>query len=93
MSSLTSQSTITNESNNESEVNTDENEGNIVHQLDELLQHVHIGGQNMTADQFVNIDINAPSFNEWSNNSDDPLVINIVSNEDDEDNDLPNETP
>ncbi len=91
LSSLTTQATITNESNNESEVNIDENEENILHQLDGLLQHVHIGGQNMTADQFVNIDINAPSFDEWSNNSDDPSVVNIVPNADDEDNDLPNE--
>jgi hypothetical protein len=93
LSSLTSQATITNESNNESEVNIDENEENILHQLDGLLQHVHIGGQNMTADQFVNIDINVPSFDEWSNNSDDLSVvnINIVPNADDEDNDLPNE--
>jgi hypothetical protein len=90
---LSEQAAIKNKNNNESKVDIDEKEENILHQLDELLQHVNIGGQHMTGDQFVNIDSSAPSFDVWSNNSEDPSVVNILPNEDDEENDLPNEDP
>jgi hypothetical protein len=48
--SLTEQATITNKSNTESEVDIDEKEENILHQIDGFLQHVHIVGHHMTAD-------------------------------------------
>jgi hypothetical protein len=58
------------------------------------LRHVHIGGQHMTADPFVNININAPSFDEWTSNKNEHLsVVSVIPNEDDEDNDLTNQDP
>lgn len=96
LSSVTLQAKLTNETNGENEVNIGETEENIIHQLDRLLQYVHIGGQQMTAEQFANIDINVPSFDEWNgsiDSTDDPSMVNILANKDDEENDLPNESP
>lgn len=84
--------TITNTSDIDVEVGTSEKDG-VLRQLDVLLQHVQIGGQQMTAEQFVSIDSDAPSFDEWNDNSEDSSVINIIPQEYDEDPDLPSQNP
>lgn len=84
--------TATNTSDIDVEVNISEADG-VLRQLDVLLQHVRIGGQQMTAEQFVNIDSDAPSFDEWNDNSEDSSLITIIPQEHDEDPDLPSQNP
>jgi hypothetical protein len=45
--------------------------------LDDLLSHLPIGGNRMSAIKLVNIDSNIPVFNEWNDNSD--LLVEIVN--------------
>ena len=41
-----------------------------IKQLDDLLVHLQIGGNRVSASELVNIDSNIPVFNEWNDNSD-----------------------
>ncbi|CAF1691272.1 unnamed protein product, partial [Adineta ricciae] len=41
------------------------NHGDSLEQLEALLAHVRIGGQQLTAAEFVDIDSSIPAFNEW----------------------------
>ena len=68
--------------------------------LDMLLAHVSIGGQSLSASEFVEVDDETPAFNEWNDPSDHLIVVNegIGNNrnkeeEQEEDEDLMNETP
>ena len=64
-----------------------------------LLVHVKVGGRSLTPNEFVEVEIEIPAFNEW--NDDDNLITidadpsNDVSksNEDEDEDDMPTETP
>jgi hypothetical protein len=91
---LNDQLAMTNITNIENEVNVNVNEKNdTLQELGVLLQHVQIHGQHMTAEEFVNMDSDAPSFDEWNDNGEDPSSVNIIPYEDDEDHDLHNQNP
>ena len=53
-------------------------------QLDDLLTHLQIGSNRMSAVELINIDSNIPVFNEWNDNSD--LLIEIINYGVDENN-------
>ena len=60
--------------------------------LNNLLQHVSIGGQTMNATDFVNIDEDVPAFREWNNNCEyvidcDMLELDDVNDENSENDD------
>ena len=50
-------------------VDDDENQNSIKH-LDDLLSHLHMDGDRMSAIELINVDSNIPVFNEWNDNSD-----------------------
>jgi hypothetical protein len=54
--------------------------------LDELLKHVTVGGSKMTAEEYLNIDSDIPTFNEWNDNSKKILIVDSMnqSNESEE---------
>ena len=68
--------------------------------LNTLLSHVSIGGQSLSASEFVEVDDETPAFNEW-NDPGDPLIIvnedfgNHKNEEEEQDDDesLTNEAP
>lgn len=60
--------------------------------LNNLLQHVSIGGQTMNATDFVNIDNDVPAFNEWNDNCEyligcDMIELDDLNDENSEDDD------
>jgi hypothetical protein len=55
--------------------------------LDNLLQHVSIGGQTMNAADFVDIDIDVPAYNEWFDNYEQLVICDIKEQDDDYDDD------
>ena len=81
------------------EENTSDDISLALKNLDALLAHVNIGGQSICASEFVEVDADIPAFNEWNDVESDLVVVdqegnskrNIDNNE--EDDDLPNETP
>jgi hypothetical protein len=54
---------------------------------------VELGGQHITAEEFVSIDDDAPIFDEWNDKDVESSTINIIPYEDNEDNDLPQQNP
>ncbi|CAF1389307.1 unnamed protein product [Rotaria sordida] len=70
-----------------------------IEELDRVLKHLTIGGKSMSGYDYVGIDDNAPSFNEWNEPADKLLSINGItnedadSNEDQQNDDLPSEEP
>ena len=91
-------STTTN-SNDLDEENTGDDISIALKDLDTLLALVNIGGQSLSANEFVEVDAEIPTFNEWNDTEDDLVVVdqtcsnkkNIDNNE--EDDDMPTETP
>ncbi|CAF3379989.1 unnamed protein product [Rotaria socialis] len=71
----------------------------LIEELDGVLRHLTIGGKPMSGYDYVSIDDNAPSFNEWDDSNDKLLVINGTinddanSNEDQLNDDVPSENP
>ncbi|CAF1023635.1 unnamed protein product [Rotaria sordida] len=63
--------------------------------LDDLLQHVTIGGQTMNAADFVDIDNDTPAYNEWFDSCEQLVVCDIKEQNDDYDDDdrIPTESP
>jgi hypothetical protein len=68
--------------------------------LANLLVHVKIGGQSITASQFIEVDDEVPAFNEWDDADTGSSVITIdgdLHNEEikdhEEDDEMPTETP
>ncbi|CAM4833278.1 unnamed protein product [Rotaria magnacalcarata] len=57
-------------------IDNDDNQDPIKY-LDDLLSHLLIGGNRMSAIELVNIDCDIPVFNEWSDNND--LLVEIVN--------------
>ena len=64
-----------------------------------LLAHVYIGGQSLSASDFIEVDDETPAFNKWTDPGDDLIVVNEGfnnnrNNEEEEDDEYPmNETP
>ena len=57
--------------------------------LDALLGHISIGGQSLSASEFVELDDDTPAFNEWSDGDEDLIIVdtefgNKINNEDDD---------
>ncbi|CAF4213616.1 unnamed protein product [Rotaria sordida] len=61
--------------------------------LDNLLQHITIGGQAMKADDFVEIDNDIPAFNEWFDSCENILVCDVNEQDDDDSNAVSTEIP
>ncbi|CAF1348282.1 unnamed protein product [Rotaria sordida] len=64
--------------------------------LDNLLKHVVTSGSTMNANEFINIDSHAPTFNEWNDDSERLVTFDniIQSNElDDDEEKIDEETP
>lgn len=87
------------DSNNETEEETNADDASSALQtLDMLLSHVSIGGQSLSASEFVEVDDKTPTFNEW-NDPGDPLIVvdevfgNHRNEEEEEDEGLMNEAP
>ncbi|CAF1110764.1 unnamed protein product [Rotaria sordida] len=53
--------------------------------LDNLLQHITIGGQAMKAGDFVDIDNDIPAFNKWFDSCENILVCDVNEQDDDDD--------
>ena len=70
----------------------DDDVATAVQDLDALLTHITIGGQSLTADEFIQIDSEIPVFNEWSDVDGNLVVIdadpkeNIATDNSDDDN-------
>ena len=61
-----------------------DNIDNGLQQLDSLLTHIHIGGQQLTAAEFIDIDSSIPAFNEWDDDEHLKGLIEISQEDDDE---------
>ncbi|CAF3341955.1 unnamed protein product [Rotaria sp. Silwood2] len=64
--------------------------------LDNLLKHVVISGSTLNANEFINIDSHAPTFNEWNDDSERLVTFDNItqSNElDDDEEKINDETP
>lgn len=67
--------------------------------LDTLLGHIHIGGKSLSANEFVELDMEIPTFNEWNDIDNHSITVDEESentnktNHNDEGEDLPSETP
>ncbi|CAF4412570.1 unnamed protein product, partial [Rotaria magnacalcarata] len=63
------------------------------------INHINIGGQRFSANEFIEIDTNIPVFNEWKDIDNHSIIVNDESenktktNHYDEDDDIPAETP
>ncbi|CAF2234405.1 unnamed protein product, partial [Rotaria magnacalcarata] len=72
---------------------------NFTSALSTLLDHINIGGQRFSANEFIEIDTNIPVFNEWKDIDNHSIIVNDESenktktNHYDEDDDIPAETP
>ncbi|CAF2142131.1 unnamed protein product [Rotaria magnacalcarata] len=65
-----------------------------IEELDRVLKHLTIGGKSVSAYDYVIIDDQMPSFNEWDDSTDRVLSINGFANEDAENlEELPSEDP
>jgi len=62
----------------DTELNTDENP---LQQLDSLLTHVQIGGSQLTAAEYVEIDSCIPAFNQWDDNEHLKDYIQIIQDD------------
>jgi hypothetical protein len=65
--------------------------------LDQLLAHVPVDRQRLLATEFVEVDAEAPVFNEWNNAVDNLLMVDRDSHDkndgNEEDDEMPSETP
>lgn len=51
--------------------------------LDESLKHVtDVGGSKMTAEEYLNIDSDIPTFSEWNDNSEKILIVDSMNQSD-----------
>jgi DDE superfamily endonuclease len=57
-------------------------------QLDSLLTHIHIGGQQLTAAEFIDIDSSIPAFNEWDDDEHLKGLIEVLQEEDNEEEEI-----
>ncbi|CAF3999186.1 unnamed protein product [Rotaria sordida] len=65
-----------------------------IDELDRVLKHLTVGGKSISAYDYVIIDDQIPSFNEWDDSSDRILSINGIANDDAENmEELPREDP
>ncbi|CAF1616651.1 unnamed protein product [Didymodactylos carnosus] len=71
------------------------NSDNLLQQLDSLLTHLQIGGPQLTAAEFVNIDSCIPTFNEWDDYEHLETYIQVTQddNEDEEEEEVLVEQP
>ncbi|CAF4568820.1 unnamed protein product [Rotaria sp. Silwood2] len=53
-----------------------------LNELDKVLKYVKVGGDTMSASDFIAVDNNLPVFNELDNNNENILLVNVVSNDD-----------
>ena len=67
----------------------DDEQGEALKILDDLLQHVMIGGQRMNASDFVDMNEDMPAFNLWYDDCERLLTTDLIEVDDDE---LPDET-
>ena len=58
-----------NNSNSDIEIMDDNEDQNSIKQLDDLLSHLRINGERMSAIELINIDQDIPVYNEWSDDS------------------------
>ncbi|CAF3500964.1 unnamed protein product [Rotaria sp. Silwood1] len=66
--------------------------------LDTLLAHIHIDGQSLSASEFVEMDLDTPTFNEWNESDNDVIIVdeeyvNKKHNNNDQDDDILTEAP
>ncbi|CAF4966610.1 unnamed protein product [Rotaria socialis] len=66
--------------------------------LDTLLAHIHIDGQSLSASEFVEMDLDTPTFNEWDESDNDVIIVdeeyvNKKHNNNDQDDDILTEAP
>lgn len=82
---------VSNEENFSSEIElTDDNEQqNSIKQLDELLSHLYVNDNHMSAIELINVDENIPVFNEWNDSS---SLMCEITNVDYVDDDAENDT-
>ena len=96
----TNTSMIDNDNGSDEEVATDDI-STALQSLDTLLTHINIGGQSLSAKEFIDLDAETPAFNEWNDVDDDLIIINEQSNneekhnnnKEEDDDDMPTETP
>ncbi|CAF2189462.1 unnamed protein product [Rotaria magnacalcarata] len=87
--------TINSDSDSEEEILTNDI-STALQNLDLLLVHLNIGGQSLSAIEFIEVDEDTSAFNEW-NDVDNSLIIvdeqRHNNDDNDEDDDMPTETP
>jgi hypothetical protein len=92
----TAKALVDSENETEEETNADD-ASSALQTLDMLLSHVSIGGQSLSASEFVEVDDETPAFNEWNDPGEPLIVVDEVfgnhRNEEEEDECLMNETP
>jgi len=54
--------------------------------LDNLLQHLIIGGETMKATDFIDVDKDTHAFNEWFDNCENLIAYDIIVSDDDYNN-------
>jgi len=64
-------------SNNDVMLTDDDENQDSIKQPDDLLSHLHIGGNQMSAVELINIDSDIPVFNEWNDDSD--LLMEVAN--------------
>lgn len=84
--------------NNSNEETITDDISTALKKLDTLLTHLQIGGQSLSANEFVEMDADIPAFNEWNDSNDNLIIINEeCSNKNNDDNneedDIPTEAP
>jgi hypothetical protein len=72
--------------NDDPDEDEEKDDDDVLNQLDSLLKHVSIGGREMSASDFVDIDSEVPSFNEWNDEPEHLLHVDIDQMDEEEAN-------
>ena len=67
--------------------------GQPLQNLDLLLVHLNIGGQSLSATDFIGVEEETPTFNEWNDVDNSLIIVDAQRHYNDEDYDMPTETP
>ena len=90
-----SNTTINSDSDSDEEILTNDI-STALQNLDLLLVHVNIGGQSLSAIEFIEVDEETPAFNEWDDVDNNLIIVaeqRHNNDNNDEDDDMPTETP
>ncbi|CAF3887434.1 unnamed protein product [Rotaria magnacalcarata] len=60
---------------------------------DILLAHLNVGGQSLSAIEFIKVDEDTPGFNAWNDVDNSLTIVGEQRHNNEEDDDMPNETP